>query len=1065
MKKFLLLSFSLVLGFQVWAQERTITGKVTSVEDGTALPGVNVVLKGTSTGTVTDSDGNYRLSGVPSSGGVLVFSFIGLQTQEVAVGERSVVNVNMTSDVTQLSEVVVTAMGAQTEKRAVGYAVSTVSGEQVAQKAESDIGRLLTGKIPGVNITSTGGVSGTGTNIVIRGYTTISGSNQPLFVVDGVPFNTSTNAQGDFAGGGLGTSSRFLDLDPNNIENISVLKGLAAAVLYGEQGKKGVILVTTKNGSKKARNFGIDVSQSVFFNKIASIPTYQDNYGNGFDQNFGFFFSNWGPRFPGSGGTGLFGPDSVQHPFDRLADPTLYSQFPEYHGKQYAYKAYADPTNFFRTGVVSTTSLNIGGSRDNVSYNANFSYTNEEGFLPGNTLTKINGGVGINANVTSKFNINTTMNVATTDMETPPLSTGNGSGASGSGISVFADVLYTPRSIDLMGLPFEAPNDHRSVYYRSGNDIQNPRWTAKYSRQTDFVNRFYGQSSFTYSITDDFNFLYRIGLDRYDEFQEYWSNRGGVQGVISQQGVYRTVSASNTIWNHDFIATYNRNLNESMSLNLVAGGQIRQDRYAQDGIESQNQVVFGLINHNNFINHAAVSFNGAQLQYEEENIRQGLYAQATLAYNDYLYVNLAGRNDWSSTLEEANRSLFYPSASVSFVPTTAFGIESDNLNFLKVRVGYGTSAGFPSPYSTRNTLFSDARAFVDANGNVLTVNAASTRLGNPNLKPELQKEFEAGVEAQLFNKKLGIDLTLYTRDTEDLITDAPLDPSTGFGVTRINIGKLNTKGIELALTATPVRLNNGFQWDIVANWSLYRSVVEELGGGLEQVQIAGFSDIGNWAIVGKPFNVIQGSKIERLNGERVVDSNGDWLFSDDIGIIGDPNPDWTSTLINTFSWKGLTLSAQLEYRYGGDIYSTTTRTMLARGISKDTDFDRDQTVILPGVLQDGTPNNIQTSIGTAFFNNIGFGPTEVSIYDGTTIRLREISLGYAIPASILGKTPIRSASISLLGQNLWYKAVNFPKYMNFDTDVLSTGVGNGLGLEFLTGPTSRRYGVSLRITL
>jgi TonB-linked SusC/RagA family outer membrane protein len=1065
MKKFLLLSFSLVLVCQLWAQERTITGKVTSSEDGSALPGVNVVLKGTSTGTVTDAEGNYRLTGIPASGGTLVFSFIGLQTQEVSIGERSVVDVSMVSDVTQLSEVVVTALGAQTEKRALGYSVSSVSGALVAQKAESDIGRLLTGKIPGVNITSTGGVSGTGTNIVIRGYTTISGSNQPLFVVDGVPFNTNTNAQGSFAGGGLGTSSRFLDLDPNNIESISVLKGLAAAVLYGEQGKKGVVLVTTKNGSKKSKNFGIDFSQSVFFNKIASIPTYQDNYGNGFDQNFGFFFSNWGPRFPGSGGTGLFGPDSVQHPYDRFADPTLLAQFPQFDGKLYAYKAYPDPTNFFRTGMVSTSSINIGGSRDNVSYNANFSYTTEEGFTPGNTLTKLNGGVGINANVTSRFNINTTMNVARTDMETPPLSTGNGSGASGSGISVFADVLYTPRSVDLMGLPFEAPNDHRSVYYRSGNDIQNPRWTAKYSRQTDVVNRFYGQSSFSYSITDDFSLMYRLGLDTYNEFQEYWSNKGGVQGVISQQGVYRTISATNTIWNHDFIGTFTKKLSENLSLDLTAGAQIRQDLYSQDGMESQNQVVFGLINHNNFINHAAQTFEGFQIQFEEENIRQGVYGQATLGYNDYLYVNLAGRNDWSSTLEKDNRSLFYPSASVSFVPTTAFGLESDNLNFLKVRVGYGTSAGFPTPYSTRNTLFSNARAFVDVNGNVITINRASSRLGNPNLKPELQKEFEAGVEGQFFNKRVGIDLTLYTRDTEDLITDAPLDPATGFGVTRINIGKLNTKGIELAITAAPIRLSNGFQWDIVANWSLYRSIVEELGGGLAQVQIDGFTDIGNYAIVGKPFNVIQGSKVERLNGERVVDANGDWLFSDDIGIIGNPNPDWTSTLINTFSWKGLTLTAQLEYRYGGDIYSTTTRTMLARGITKDTDFDRDQTIILPGVLQDATPNNIQTSIGTAFFNNIGFGPNEFSIYDGTTVRLREVSLGYVLPASILSKTPFRSASISLLGQNLWYKAVNFPKYINFDTDVLSTGVGNGLGLEFLTGPTSRRYGVSLRITL
>ncbi|MFN3841554.1 MAG: SusC/RagA family TonB-linked outer membrane protein, partial [Cyclobacteriaceae bacterium] len=260
-------------------------------------------------------------------------------------------------------------------------------------------------------------------------------------------------------------------------------------------------------------------------------------------------------------------------------------------------------------------------------------------------------------------------------------------------------------------------------------------------------------------------------------------------------------------------------------------------------------------------------------------------------------------------------------------------------------------------------------------------------------------------------------------------------------------------------------MSNGFTWDVKLNWSLYRSIIKELGGGLSQIQIDGFIDPGNYAIVGKPFNVIQGSRIERLNGQRVVDANGDWLFSDDIGIIGNPNPDWVSALINNFSYKGFVLSAQLEYRYGGDIYSATARTMLARGITKDTDFDRDQSMILPGVLQDGTPNNIQTSISTGFFNNIGFGPSEVSIFDGTTIRLREVSLGYSLPKSLLSKTPIKGASITFLGQNLWYRAVNFPKYVNFDTDVLSTGVSNGLGLELITGPSSRRYGVSLRINL
>ena len=1068
MKKFLLLCCSLVfVAMAAMAQERVVTGKVTSADDGSSMPGVNVVLKGTTNGAVTDADGNYRLS-VPTSGGTLVFSFIGMQTAEQVIGDRSVVDAQLASDVEQLQEVVVTAQGKVTEKRAVGYAVTTVSGATLESKPESDVARILTGKIPGVNITNTGGVSGTGTNIVIRGYTTISGSNQPLFVIDGVPFNTNTNQQGSFADGSLATSSRFLDLDPNNIESINVLRGLAATVRYGEQGKKGVIIITTKSASRSKRDFEVNISQSNFTNEIASAPEYQNNFGNGFDQNFGYFFSNWGPRFRDPNNPdkpGLYGPDLVQHPYDRLP-AAIKAQFPEFIGRfDYPYKAFPDPMGFFRKGKISTTSISLRGTKQETGYNASFSYTNEDGFTPGNFLKKLNGSVGINSNLSKNFSIQSTMNFSITEMETPPISAGGGSGPAGNGFSVFSDLFYTPRSVDVLGLPFETPADKQSVYYRSGNDIQNPLWTAKYSRSTDNVRRMYGQTTLTYQITPALDVKYRLGLDTYSETQEYWQNKGGVQNSNFKNGLYRSTFITNTIWNHDVLLDYNKDLSDKLTLTGSLGFNVRQDTYNQDGIESTNQLVFGFINHANFVNHAATNgFTGGQFQFESEQVWQAVYAETRLEYNRYLYLNLAARNDWSSTLEKANRSLFYPSVSVSFVPTDAFNIKSEFLNFLRTRISYGSSAGFPDPYSTRSVLAQNARAFVDRSGNVLTTNATSSFLGNPNLLPELQQEYEAGIEAQFLNRRLGFDVTFYTRDTRDLITGAPLDNATGYGFTLINIGRLNNKGIEASITATPIKVG-AFTWNVTGVFTRFRSVVEELSESLKQINVAGFGDPGNYAIEGKPFNIIQGSKVARSeNGELLTSDTGDWLPADDIGIIGNPIPNYTFNVINEINWKGISLTAQLDYRDGGDIFSTTARSLLARGISKDTDVNRDMAIVLPGVKQDGTPNDVAQGAGSAYFNNFGFGPSEVSVYDGTTIRLREIAIGYALPKSFLEKTPFKQVTIRAQGQNLWFKAVNFPDYVNFDTDVVGTGVGNGFGLEFITGPSAKKYGFTVSAT-
>ncbi|MCS5490570.1 SusC/RagA family TonB-linked outer membrane protein [Algoriphagus limi] len=1064
---FVVALFTMMLSYEVSAQQRVITGQVISDEDGLGLPGATVLVKGTTVGTTTDLDGNYSIS-VPEGGEILIFSFVGLETKEEVIGNRTVINVTLTTDAAQLSEVVVTAIGIEREKKALGYAVTSVGNEQLENRPEQDVARVLQGKVPGVNITSTNGMSGSGTNMVIRGYSSATGSNQPLFVVDGVPFNTSTNNQNGFTTGGATTSSRFLDIDPNNIESISVLKGLSATVLYGDQGRNGVILITTKSGASKRKAAEVTINQSVFTNEAASLPTYGTTYGNGFQQAPGFFFSNFGPRLD----AGIV----VQHPYARSSVQKVREAFPEFWVDgivggtpvDYEYKAYADPSEiFFQTGLISNTSVQIAGGSDRTGFNASFGYTDEEGFTPGNNLKKYNFGLGINSAVNDKLSVKSSFTFAITDLESPPVNAAFGSGPSGGIPSVFAHVLYTPRSVDLGGLPFENPIDRSSVYYRGGNDIVNPNWLVKYYQNTSDVQRFFNSTSLIYDINDDFSVTYRIGLDTYTELQELRYNRGGPSASLATtSGYYRSVNVQNTIWNQDLIINWKKQFSDKFGMSALIGGNSRYDSYAQNGVASQGQLAFGLFRHSNFTNSSSNdAYSGGNLNFTQEERRMGVYANVTLDYSNYLYFNLSARNDWTSTVEPENRRILYPGASVSFIPSTAFNWNSSTVNDLKLRLGYGTSAGFPAPYRTRNVLVQSARAF-DRDGSVTQTHSVSNTLGNPNLKPELHEEIEFGVEGVMFNNKLRFDLSLYQKNTRDLITQSPIDPSTGFTSTAINIGKIRTRGIEFQATVTPVSTASGFEWNSTINWGLYRSVTVELGAGLDEIVVAGFTTLGNFAIPGEPFNIIKGVGFERdeQTGQPIVLSNGIYKPAADLQILGDPNPRWNGSWINSFTFKGFTLNAMLEYRHKGAVFSNTVTATLARGVTKDPVVDREFAFIMPGVKEDGTPNDIMITASDYFFSGYQGATDEPNVFDGSMIRLREVSLGYELPSTLMAKTPFKRASIALSGTNLWFLALNFPPNMNYDVDVLGTGVGNGLGFDFVTGPSSRRFGGTVTLT-
>ncbi len=1060
-----------------FAQVKTISGTVTD-QVGLPLPGVNILVNGTTNGTQTDFDGNYSISA--STGQVLIFTYIGLKQFRVTVGASDTYNVQMEEDAQALDEVIVTAQGIKREKQALGYAVSTVSEEQLEQRTEGDVGRILRGKASGVNITQQSGVSGSGTNIVIRGYQSFSQNNQPLFIVDGVPFASDTNSGGSFVDGNNG-SSRFLDLDPNSIADIQVLKGLSAATLYGEAGKNGVILVTTKSGASGAtrKKNEITVTQSYFMNEIASMPDYQNEYGNGFDQRFGWFFSNWGPSFRREGSTGYGNPANFAKAYDMNPEDGTYlhpystasaatgipAAFPELKGARIAWKPYDNVKDFFRIGTVANTSLQAGGSSADgkTSYNVSVGHLEDEGFTPGNNLIRNTMSIGGRAQLSNNFSVSGTMNYSRTAFKSPPVAASTGNGSFGEGSSVFGNVFFTPRSVDLMGLPYQNPITGGSVYYRQNNSIQHPLWTVNNAGNEQDTNRTFGSLNMTYDINENLNVLYRVGYDFYNERNTNYQNKGGVDlPARTLSGIYETWDNNNTIWDHSLIVNGDYDLSEDLDMTFNAGVTSRYNNYDRQGVASSGQNVFGVLRHFNFDLQDEIQFTTFK------NVL-GAFAQADFGYKKYLYLTVNGRNDWVSNQSVENRSLFYKGASFSFIPTNAFdNLKSNWLNNLKVRGGYGESAGFATGFPTSVNLSINTQSFLNETGGTVVTNSVSNTVANPGILPELYREFEGGVEALLFDRRLDLNISVYKRITENLIVNKPLDPSTGGTLIQTNVGEIQGDGIEIDANLNVIRNEgNGFSWDIFGNFNKNQATVTDLGPDSDIIVYAGFSNLGNAAIKGEQLGVIVGSRVARdASGNFKVNSSGYYISEENdennrLPIIGNPTPDFLLNFGNTLKFKDLNFNFLFNHQQGGDIHTATVSTLLGRGMVEDT-VDRERSFILPGVGPNGSTNNVQINNSDYYFSNILFGPEELNVYDATTLRLQEISLGYSLPQSILENTSFGSISFTLSGFNLWYKAFNMPESTNFDPNIAGLGIGNGQGFDYLNGPSSKRYGFSIK---
>lgn len=1106
MKKLLLTCSALVFALSLWAQERIVSGKVSSSEDGSNLPGVNVVLKGTTNGTVTDSEGRYSVS-ISGADPILVFSFIGLTTQEVAVGQRSVVDVELAQDVKQLTEVVVTSLGMEREKKSLGYSVATVSGDNIAQRSEPDPLRALQGKMPGVNITGGGGAPGQSTKINIRGMSSFTGNTQPLFVVDGIPFDNSVNG-GDPSGAatsGQNTvfSNRAFDLDPNNIESISVLKGAAASALYGSRATNGVVIVTTKAGKKSTRK-GVEVTYngSLNFEELSGVPDYQDVYTQGSNQVYnGTFIGNWGAPFPnhvddinakyGTNYSKVYGayPDGQPYPEGfapnpiNLYNPNVFPEFVQQYTRTdngqvvnvsapYAVAPHDNVGGFFERGKMWENAIQISSGGERANINAGFSRMDQRGIIPNATADRTTLSFGGNGELANGLSISGTVNYVNTNQQSPQ---SGGSaftdyfGQTGSTGSIFARLFYLPRNFDLNGLPFENPVNGNNIFYRA---LDNPHWIAKYNLYTSKVNRVFGNMTAGYDVTPWLNLLFKGGVNTYSEARRNIVRNGGSSLPLGE--VY-TEDITNTEQDYNFIATIDKGIGENFNVTAVMGINANQRELSRRRVTGTGIISTGL----NLTDATSTQI----VNYDYNMLRRlyGVYGDIRLSYKDYLFLNLVGRNDWSSTLPEANNSYFYPGVSLSAVISEMVTLPSV-ITFLKARVSATKVGNDASPYLV-NSVYNIVTPFTSSAGAVSNMATLSRTLGNQNLKPEFTTEYEGGVEARFLQDRIGLDLTYFSRVSTSQIAYADVARSSGFSREVVNIGELTNKGWEVGLDLTPVSTASGFRWNIYLAYTRIRSEIVD-AGPTGEIIVGGPSSSGVLSTIhrnGYPYGQIYGSKYTYADdGTLLIDPNTGLPFlAPESTIVGNPNPDFTLGFNNTFSFKGFTLRALVDWKQGGEFYSFTGASLLLRGMLANS-VEREALRVVPGYLgnvqtgqpimgDDGNParNTIPiTAFDSHFSNGWGaYGADEVNIYDGTVIRLREVSLGYSIPKSFLAKTPFGSASISISGRNLWFSAPNVLNGLNLDPEMLAeTADSNVQGFEYGTTPTVRRYGVNLTLT-
>jgi TonB-linked SusC/RagA family outer membrane protein len=1071
----LLMSFS-------YAQEKTISGTVTD-QMGLALPGVNILVEGTTNGTQTDFDGNYTIQG--SEGQTLLFSYIGQMSVTKVIGASSTINVVMQEDAQALEEVVVTALGISRDKKSLGYATQEVQGEELSTVKSGNFVNALSGKASGIQIRKNNNMGGS-TNVVIRGNASLTGSNQALFVIDGVPVNnTNTNSkyQGEASGNYYDYGNTASDINPDDIESVNVLKGAAASALYGSRAANGVIMITTKKG-KDAAGIGVTVNSGITIGSIdkSTFAKYQDQYGAG----YGAYYDGPGGYWYEEDITGDGNDDQVvvyteDGSYGAPFDPNLlvyqWDSFdpdsPNYRTATPWVNAKNGPISFFETPVTITNSVSFARSyEDDGSFRLNYTQFDQSGLMPNSSIKKHNFSMSGSFALTDRLTVTGYANY----INQKALGR-NSTGYNDNIISNFKQWWQT--NVDI--------KDQKDIYFDTKRNVtwnpatseagsapifwDNPYWTRYENYQNDSRNRFIGNVSLDYKFTDWLNFTARAATDTYSEIQEERRANGSVPtsfGIPDSAGNRGNVDSGYgrrnlqvTETNYDFMINFQKDLSDQFNLKGILGTNIRRSEFESIySATSGGLSVPRLYSLQNSTGPLALP-----VENDEKVGIDGIYASASLGYNSILFLDATIRRDHSSTLPEDNSTFYYPSIATSFVFTNL--LNADFITFGKLRANYaevGNSAPFDFLYDTYNVN--------------IPPGAPSTSVDNekknPNLKPEKTESFELGLEMKFLRNRLSFDVAYYKTNSVDQIFGVPVSRATGFQKKILNAGEIENQGVELSLSGNPIRTED-FSWTAMVNWTRNRNEVVSLEDGIETLQLGDFQGgVTLNAEVGQPYGVIYGTDYTYLNGERVVDpADGQYIkTSTSDQKIGDTNPDWLMGISNKFNYKNFSLSFLIDIQQGGSIFSLDQYYGRATGLYEETAFINDlgnpvrNTLadgggfINEGVNPDGATN--ATRINANRFGAFGYRrglPDKAFVYDASYVKLREVALIYNLPSRLLADTFLTNASLSLIGSNLWIIDKNIPH----EDPEGGLSAGNLQGYSVGSLPTTRDFGVNLKL--
>lgn len=1091
------------------AQGVQIKGKVTSSEDGSALPGASVVVKGTSVASVTDADGNFSIT-APAEATTLVFNFIGMKTQEVEIAGQTTLNIVLEPDVVGLEEVVVTALGISKEKKALGYAVQDVKGDDINQARETNIVNALSGRVAGVQVTGATGNMGGSSRITVRGAHSVTGNNSPLFVVDGVPFdnsdyNTANTARG---AGGYDYGNMAQDINPNDIESMSVLKGPQAAALYGSRASNGVIVITTKKGKmQKNKALGITFNSSVSWEQIAILPKYQNQYGGGYsltplgyNDNTGYYKTSytdedgntyssfdlipdyaidesWGPAYSTKAGEYLKGNYDIDLTGPQANEPLMYRAWNSWDswdkdnfGKSIQWKTPdKDIRDFFETGITYTNSIDMTGGNDISSFRVSYTNMDLKGYMPNSTLKRNSVSLNGNSKLGRVVNIFGTVNFTNNEAKGRP-----STGYDDNNIMQKFN-QWGQRSTDMgQQKAYKNPDGTQRTWNRSSWDdptpaySDNPYWTRYENYQSDTRNRVFGNVGFSINIFEWLKFQTKAMAD-------YYNLREMERVAIGSQAQSKYAETTREFFelNTEYLFLFDKKFGDDFSLNGTFGGNRMSQEYNRN-----NGITKGGLLIPNFYNLSNSASPAATGDYSREKAINSVLGNITLGYQSMVYIDFAARNDWSSTLPKESNSYFYPAITGSFIFTEISGLnELPALSYGKLRAGWAQVGNDTDPYRTLSNYVSaidDDLYPYTFNG--LGLYSISETLNNSKLKPEITSSIEFGAELKFFENRLGIDFTYFTNTTKDQILPVQISPASGYRYKVINAGEMKNNGIELLINATPLKIGD-FQWDITLNYSKIENEVVSLAEGVDNYRLANapFAVSVN-AKVGEPYGVILGTDyIVDNNGNKVVNTDGLHIPSE-VKSLGSVMPDWTGSINNTFRYKGFDIGALIDIRQGGKFFSTTYMWGIYSGILEETAEGgiRENGKVVEGVYgdydpitktityldKDGNPsatpvqNTTNVDAETWAVNHYD-GPNSQNVFDASYVKLREIRLGYTIPSRFTGF--IQNVRLSAFGRNLatWGTSIEHVDPEN------TTSSGNVQGLEGGALPSLRTFGVSL----